>query len=86
MAGDPSQLGSLYASGRIPKLEPSETQRSQWMGPNARPSALVHRKLYLFNFCLISFSLQNCIFVFQISANSVFSSVNLVFEQKNVVH
>lgn len=56
MAGDPSQLGSLYASGRIPKLEPTETQRSQWMGPNARPSALVHRKLYLF---LISFSLQN---------------------------
>lgn len=53
MAGDPSQLGSLYASGRIPKLEPTETQRSQWMAPNARPSALVHRKLYLFNFYLI---------------------------------
>ncbi|XP_055308270.1 mothers against decapentaplegic homolog 4 isoform X2 [Sitodiplosis mosellana] len=40
--GDPSQLGSLYASGRIPKLEPTETQRSQWMAQNARPSALVH--------------------------------------------
>lgn len=48
-AGDPSQLGSLYAS-RIPKLEPTETHRSQWMASNARPSALVHRKLYLFYF------------------------------------
>lgn len=82
MAGDPSQLGSLYASGRIPKLEPTETQRSQWMGPNARPSALVHRKLYSFNFCLIRFSLQilmyaNCKIIsahFEMFANSVFSS------------
>lgn len=47
---DPSQLGNLYASGRIPKLEPTETPRSQWMAPNARTSALVHRKLYLFYF------------------------------------
>lgn len=48
-AGDPNQLGNLYASGRIPKLEPTETQRSQWMAQqNARSSALSHRKQFLF--------------------------------------
>lgn len=59
-AGDPSQLGSLYAS-RIPKLEPTETQRSQWMAPNVRPTALVHRKLYLFYFTKLNslFGIRN---------------------------
>lgn len=48
-AGDPNQLGNLYASARMPKLEPTETQRSQWMAqPPARSSALVHRKLFYF--------------------------------------
>lgn len=31
--GDPNQLGAMYPGRAVPKLEPSETQRSSWMAP-----------------------------------------------------
>lgn len=46
-AGDTNQMGSMFPGGRIPKIEPTDTQRNLWMAPT-RPPNLAHRKLILF--------------------------------------
>lgn len=49
-------MGALYPGGRMPKLEPTDPQRGQWMAqPSARPPTLAHRKLKRFIFCYFFF-------------------------------
>lgn len=47
-------MGAIFPGGRIPKIEPNDTQRNQWMAPS-RPPNLAHRKLFYFCFVYLLF-------------------------------
>lgn len=61
--GDPNQLGAMYPGRAVPKLEPSEAQRSPWMAPPPPriPTHSICKTFFfiiLFSFLIFAFSLN----------------------------
>ena len=53
---DPTQIGVMYPNRAVPKLEPTENQRTWMPPPPSRIPAHPHRKIFFVYFGLLIFN------------------------------